>query len=424
MDDEPAVETKTWSLAAEEELRIELGDKTTVTLAMKRGTAEVFGCELAEGQRLTISAAQFAVFTFSGCQLDVEGVPDSAYKASETPMVSYLNTHGVLEERRVAAQAAGSAGEGPRVLLAGPTDSGKSTLARVLVNYAARRQWAPLLIDLDVGQNGIGPPGTIAAVPVDAPVDPVEGVPLEVPLVYWFGHTTPDDNPDYYRFLVERMAGLVDQRAQASVGARAAGMVVNTMGWIEGQGYKLLLHAATTLKIDVILVLGHERLHSELSAEFASNPAVSVVKLQRSGGVVTRTPEYRKASRERRVREYLYGAQGELSPSSQTVPFSDLQIFRVGGGARVPTSAMPVGVESATDPMQLKAVAPSMELMGALLGVSHATEQSEILSSNVAGFVLVTEVDVKKQTVTYVAPSPGALPGPYLVLGTVSCFTQ
>ncbi len=33
----------------------------------------------------------------------------------------------------------------------GPTDSGKSSLARILLNYAVRAGWAPTAVDLDIG---------------------------------------------------------------------------------------------------------------------------------------------------------------------------------------------------------------------------------------------------------------------------------
>ena len=46
---------------------------------------------------------------------------------------------------------------------------------------------------------------------------------------------------------------------------RAAGMVINTMGWIDGLGYELILHALGALRVDVILVIGQDRLYSQLS---------------------------------------------------------------------------------------------------------------------------------------------------------------
>lgn len=33
----------------------------------------------------------------------------------------------------------------------------------------------------------------------------------------------------------------------------------------------------------------------------------------------------------------------ELSPASQTARFEDLQVYRVGGGPRAPSSALPIG---------------------------------------------------------------------------------
>lgn len=69
---------------------------------------------------------------------------------------------------------------------------------------------------------------------------------------------------------------------------------------------------------------------------------VSVVRLPKSGGVVMRPPALRKQARTARVREYFYGARGELSPHSRTLGFSELRVYRVGGGPRAPTSALPL----------------------------------------------------------------------------------
>ena len=68
-----------------------------------------------------------------------------------------------------------------------------------------------------------------------------------------------------------------------------------------------------------------------------------MVRLHSSGGVVTRTPQVRKQSRTRRTKEYFYGVRGDLSPHSQTASFEELRIFRIGGGPRAPSSALPLG---------------------------------------------------------------------------------
>jgi polyribonucleotide 5'-hydroxyl-kinase len=56
-----------------------------------------------------------------------------------------------------------------------------------------------------------------------------------------------------------------------------------------------------------------------------------VIKLAKSGGVVVRPPEQRKAAREQRVREYFYGPRHSLMPFSNTVRAEELQIYRIGG---------------------------------------------------------------------------------------------
>ena len=49
---------------------------------------------------------------------------------------------------------------------------------------------------------------------------------------------------------------------------RAAGMIINSMGWIDGLGYELILHSLKTFRVDVILVIGQDRLYSQLSTLF------------------------------------------------------------------------------------------------------------------------------------------------------------
>lgn len=46
-------------------------------------------------------------------------------------------------------------------MVVGPGDVGKSTLTRILLNYAVRMGRRPIYVDLDVGQGSISTPGTI-----------------------------------------------------------------------------------------------------------------------------------------------------------------------------------------------------------------------------------------------------------------------
>lgn len=78
-------------------------------------------------------------------------------------MAAYANLHLALERMRVLALPvpAGSGvkapprneetSEPPRVLILGPENSGKTTVAKILVNYATRagQGWCPFLINVD-----------------------------------------------------------------------------------------------------------------------------------------------------------------------------------------------------------------------------------------------------------------------------------
>lgn len=71
----------------------------------------------------------------------------------------YLNCHACLEQLRIKAEA--DSGRGPVTLVVGPVDVGKTTVTKILLNYAARMGRRPIYVDLDVGQGGISIPGTI-----------------------------------------------------------------------------------------------------------------------------------------------------------------------------------------------------------------------------------------------------------------------
>ncbi|XP_043726182.1 protein CLP1 homolog [Telopea speciosissima] len=407
------------------ELRVEVGIESPLRLRLLTGTAEIFGTELPPEIWLTFPPRlKFAVFTWYGATIELDGITETDYTADETPMISYVNVHAILEGRRNRAKASSTSdsdsSQGPRVIVVGPTDSGKSTLSKMLLSWAAKQGWKPTFVDLDIGQGCITVPGCIAATPIEMPIDPVEGIPLEMPLVYFFGHTTPSVNAELYKVLVKELSQTLEKQFSGNAEARAAGMVINTMGWIEGVGYELLLHAIDTLNANVVLVLGQEKLCSMLKDVLRNKPHVDVVKLQRSGGVVSRNAKVRQKARSYRIREYFYGIANDLSPHSNLVSFSDLFVYRIGGGPQAPRSALPIGAEPAADPMRLVPVNINRDLIHLVLAVSYAKEPDQIISSNIAGFIYITDIDIPRKKITYLAPSAGDLPSRYLIVGTLT----
>ena len=114
--------------------------------------------------------------------------------------------------------------------------------------------------------------------------------------------------------LASRMADVVRERLDANRKADASGVVINTCGWIRGEGFKHLTHIAKAFEVDVIVVLDQERLYNDLTSDMPT--FVKVIWLPKSGGVVERSTETRIETRENRVKQYFYGPTGNLFPHS------------------------------------------------------------------------------------------------------------
>lgn len=48
---------------------------------------------------------------------------------------------------------------------------------------------------------------------------------------------------------VDRLASVLERRAEANPKAKASGLIINTLGWIDGLGYELQIHAISSLKV-------------------------------------------------------------------------------------------------------------------------------------------------------------------------------
>lgn len=83
-------------------------------------------------------------------------------------------------------------------------------------------------------------------------------------------------------------------------------------------------------RADVLVVIGDDRLHSQLSVYVTapSEPPRVVRKLSKSGGVISRSVAARSAAFSSCVREYFYGVAGDLCPHSTIHAFDSLQAAR------------------------------------------------------------------------------------------------
>ncbi|KAI4961767.1 Cleavage polyadenylation factor subunit clp1 [Alternaria arbusti] len=430
--------TRTHDLAANTEYRFEVAFSRTLTVKLQSGTAEFFGTELAPSTVYTFQGTKGAIFTWHGCKLDIGGEVESDYIAEETPMMSCANLHFALENLRDRSIASGSVEMGPRILVVGPENSGKTSLVKTLTSYAVKTSRQPMVMNLDPRQGMLSVPGSFSAAVYSSIVDIEEGwgsspisgpspIPVKMPLVYHYGLKDPEEGR-VFKPLVTRMALAVTSRLEEDTLSKQAGFIIDSSGAIsQGRNgvYDNIEHIVSEFSVNVVITLGSERLYSDLSRKFSArtggdpSETVSVVRLDKSGGCVDRSEEYMKALRHAQIKEYFFGKGDEtLAPSSQMADAADLNIFRVvegEGNGGVDEYGMTV------ERQIFEKVTPSEALQNQLLAITTASPndpQSVIRDSSIRGYIYVADVDEAKKKVKLLSPLPGQTPGNAMILGS------
>lgn len=421
-----------YALHPEQELRFEVEKNHYAKVEVLEGNAELFGTELIRQKPYYFHFGKgYGIFTWSSCKIRITGKTESAYISKDTPMVQYLNVSFAVENLRREAEAregkSDSKGDkldsrGPRVLVCGGADVGKTTLCRLLLNYGVRLGRRPIFIDLDVGQQSVGIPGTIGALMIERPADPVEGFDMKAPIVYHFGHTTPNANFKLYTTLIARIQDLYNNKCFYSTKAHHSGCIINTCGWVNRKGYEALLETAKRFEADVVLCIDAERLYQDLIRDLPD--FVNIMILRKSPGVLSRSKEQRRDARESLIRQYYDGPRGQFFPHSFDVPFDNLEIFKIGTPS-LPDSALPIGTTIEDTETKLVAVPPTTDLLNHIMAVSRAeSSEEELTETNVAGFVVVKAVDEERRIMTVKSPAPHPMIGRFLLLSTLRYMDQ
>lgn len=108
----------------------------------------------------------------------------------------------------------------------------------------------PTFVDLDVGQGSVSAPGSVGALYIEKPADPVEGFDKKAPLVFHFGHLSPAENIPFYNIAVQKLADIIQHRCDVSKTANVGGVIINTCGWVKGDGYQCIVKAAEAFEVN------------------------------------------------------------------------------------------------------------------------------------------------------------------------------
>ncbi|GIY67584.1 protein CLP1 homolog [Caerostris darwini] len=401
-------------LEVENELRIFVKEDA-VQIKLINGLAEIYGTEMELNKIYKFPVnTSFGIFTWHGCSVEVTGNPEMEL-ARHTTMILNVLLHAHLEERRNLARARESIG--PVTLIVGPTDVGKSTLCKILLNYASRLGKRPLFVDLDVGQNSISIPGSIGILTIEKPADIVSGFDAQAVNVYQFGYISPGHNIILYFLLLKHLGQFVQSGLKmANQTLRSSGVIINSCGWVRGYGYDAITFAAMAFEIDTLCVIHEERMFMQLSRDMPSS--VNVIFVPKLDGVMERRREQRILSREARVREYFYGPTNQLRPFSFDIQFSELKIFKViSRPFQSNEPAQSLNGVTLNDVI-LVPVSLGYNLINQVLALSSADNVKEdLMVTDVLGFICIKGVEKDKNSITILSPQPGPLPKKILLMG-------
>ena len=256
------------------------------SLRLEKGSAEIFGAPLRPKQRLVIRKER---------QLPVEIVEDSSLEAELGERASYLEIDGstMPESWSAAAEALQNLDRG-RVLVVGSTDTGKSTFCTFLVNRSLKVRPEIAVIDADIGQSDLGPPGSVGLSTISSPLIALENA--RVDAMVFVGETSPSPITEKVIESIAKLASRVPTDTP---------VIINTDGWVvDGEAVTFKVKMAGELRPDLVIALAEGR---ELDAMLDAI-TVPAIKIQVPKYIKARGREERRRLREYGYRRYLRGA--------------------------------------------------------------------------------------------------------------------
>ncbi len=182
------------------------------------GQASVLGCPLSSRRRLIVRG-----WRSRPIYAEKNSVIDIAY--GENGGYELIEGDAVPEEWRAFAEKISK--RSPRVCVYGGADSGKTTLATLLVNALVKRNGLSVYLDLDLGQSNICPPTTIGYAAIRSPIPDVSYLRMELGEVA--GYTSPTPLIEKHLQAVKKLAeNLLKSYPEASIS-------MDLDGWVSGE---------------------------------------------------------------------------------------------------------------------------------------------------------------------------------------------
>jgi len=183
------------------------------------------------------------------------------------------------------------------VVVLGASDTGKTTLIKLLLSSICTEGEKVALIDGDIGQSTLGPPTTISmAIFHSPPLDLKKVQPLAM---YFVGSISPVNH------MLDSLIGL-KKLLDKALKYGSSIIIIDTTGLVKGDSaLKFKFQKMELLNPNhIIAIQRHEELEALLEL-FSGRDMVKIYRLPVNENVEVKTPEARRAYRKERYREYL-----------------------------------------------------------------------------------------------------------------------
>ncbi|MEN2999185.1 MAG: Clp1/GlmU family protein [Acidilobaceae archaeon] len=268
----------------------------TVTIA--KGSAEVLGYEVQEG-------ASFVVPIGRHVPLKVKG--EVLARSSSGGLVP-TSPESYNEFDQIASLAL----KGRRVMIVGPVDAGKSTLAAWILNKALSERKDAYFLTTDVGQNEVFCPAFVALSSALPPVIPGSQSSFPGVRPCFVGSFSPAESLPKYLSCVSRLSREV-----------SGFLAVDTDGWVEGEGaMESKAKLAEAIAADLVIAIGLEE-RAKLLEERLGVEVIKATRLARR----EKNKEERRLHRERLIAQKLIGAKQRLFRAEE-VELEGLELFK------------------------------------------------------------------------------------------------
>ncbi len=287
---------------------------------IKSGSAEAFGATLGPGRPILVR---------SGNSLPMAFREDSILwvRLGEGGELRRVPEDPIPRSWRDALEAVWDLNGGTILVVGGP-DSGKNAFSIMAANGLVDRAGEALLVDADVGQCEIGSPGTICASRAEMAVSSLSE--LAADLSVFIGRVSPHGVEDR---IITGVGRLIDRMA------RGSSAIVNTDGWLEGDGLPYKAKMIEELRPSLVIGIGElGGLEGMISAPLIRVEAPEMARAKpREDRRAHRRAKFRRALSPGSIREFglasieLRGFQGKI-PDNTLLGLEDGDGFLLGLG--------------------------------------------------------------------------------------------